>query len=208
MRHRSRGFSVLAASLLLVATLPATGSAQPPDTALNVNLLKNGTFNTKPTDETGPVPRWTNLAGNPTIEKFGTRSWPTKAYGKKYNGGARYITCYGGKGTHTITQTVDVIGRSSNQYQAKFSISYGGVKGHRITVQTEALNAGGTTIKEKTTAKALVITNSYKKSVAAINLQPNTAQVRVTVTLRAKGNGANAACKVMADTAQLVILAR
>lgn len=209
MRHRSRSISACLAGLLLVASIPGVASAgEPSATPLDVNLLKNGTFNAKPTEETGPVPRWTLTSGALTVEKFGTRPWPYKAYGKKYNGGARYLTCYDGKGGGTITQTVDVSGRASNQYQAKLSISHGGVKGHRIIVQTEALNEGGVTIKEKTTAKALEVTNHYKLAVAAINLQPGTVQVRVTITLKPKGNGANAACKIMGDTAQLVIIKR
>src|SRR6186997_1116041 len=94
--HRRRpvlALATLALSLLMAA--PVAGAATPnyPDPD---SLLVNGTFNATPT-ATDPIPGW-STTGTIRVERFGTRSFPYPAYGRKYRGGARYLSCWGGSG--------------------------------------------------------------------------------------------------------------
>jgi hypothetical protein len=76
------------------------------------------------------------------------------------------------------------------------------VKNYRLEVRTEGLDAGGATIREKVTPKKLVNTNHYKLAVATITLR-DVKQLRVTVKLMPKTGASK--CKVMVDTAKLIV---
>jgi uncharacterized protein (DUF1684 family) len=192
-RRPAIALTTLILSLLMAA--PA-GAAEPnyPDPD---SLLVNGTFNSA-TQLRG----WTST-GTIRTERFGTRSFPSVAYGRKYRGGARYLSCWGGSGG-TVTQEVPIPrNRVGREWRAKFQVSQGGVRGHRVFVRAQAFDGNGTVLKEEHQTKVLDITNHYKKSFAGVGLWPGTVKVRVTLRLMPKKGSAS--CKVVADTANLTI---
>lgn len=197
--HRRRPALALAAlALSLLVAAPASAENNYPDRA---SLLVNGTFNAAPTDAT-PIRGWA-AKGTIKVEPFGTRSFPNPAYGRKYRGGARYLSCWGGSGG-SVTQEVDIpSGRDSRFWRAKFQVSQGGVRGSRVYVRAEALDAAGKVLNEWHQTKVLDVTNHYKKSFAGINLRPGTVRIRVTLRLMPKAGSTS--CKVVADTANLTI---
>src|SRR5262245_31401026 len=146
MRHHPRAVGVLPIVLLLAVNAPATitaatdQSATAARTPLNTNLLANGGFSRAPTDSS-PIPGW-SVTGRMHTEAFGTRSWPDPAYGRKYNGGARYLACGGTGGV--VRQTVDLVGLRNLSYRPKsrLSISFGGLRGHRIRISLRATGSG------------------------------------------------------------------
>jgi hypothetical protein len=181
-----------------MVAVPASAADNYPDPD---SLLVNGTFNSTPTDA-APIRGWTT-SGTIKVERFGTRPFPSPAYGRKYRGGARYLSCWGGSGG-TVRQVVDLPpGRDSNSWRAKFQVSQGGVLGHRVYVRIEALDDNGAVLNEAHQTKALDVTNHYKKSFAGINLRPGAVRLRVTLRLRPKEGATR--CKVVADTANLTI---
>ena len=189
--------AALALSLLVGAPAGAENNYPDPD-----SILVNGTFNATPTQAV-PIRGWTTN-GTIRTERFGTRSFPYVAYGRKYRGGARYLSCHGGSGG-SVTQVVGIPpNRDSRFWRAKFVVSQGGILGHRVTVKVEALSAGGTVLEEAHQTKALDVTNHYKKSFTSIPLRPGTVRVRVTLRLRPKVGATR--CKVVADTANLTIV--
>lgn len=198
MDRRRTALALVTLGLSLIVAAPAGAANNYPDPD---SLLGNGTFNSRPTDEV-PIRAWT-AKGTIAAETFGTRSFPNKAYGRKYRGGARYLSCWGGSGG-TVTQVVGVPnGRDSRFWRAKFQVSQGGIQGHRVYVKIEALDAGGTVLNEWHQTKALDVTNHYKKSFAGINLRPGATHIRVTLRLMPKVGSTR--CKVVADTANLTI---
>lgn len=196
-RRTALAFAAFALSLIVAAPAGAANNYPDPE-----SLLVNGTFNSRPTEEV-PLRAWT-ATGTIAAETFGTRSFPSKAYGRKYRGGARYLSCWGGSGG-TVTQVVDVpANRDSRFWRAKFQVSQGGIRGHRVYVKIEALDAEGKVLNEWHQTKALDVTNHYKKSFAGINLRPGATHIRVTLRLMPKAGSTR--CKVVADTANLTIV--
>ncbi|MEZ4595622.1 MAG: hypothetical protein R3C32_01625 [Chloroflexota bacterium] len=125
----------------VLAVAPATGAqavvedAQAP---LDTNLLRNAGFNSAPRDGS-PVPGW-KVTGDVHLETFGTRAFPYPAYGRKYHGGRRYLSCYGGRGG-SVSQTIDLGGRvDQTEYwvAVRLATSLGGVRGHRVRVSNQA----------------------------------------------------------------------
>jgi hypothetical protein len=195
-RRPALAAATFALSLFVAVPTAAADNYPNPD-----SLLVTGTFNSTPT-AAAPVRGWTT-SGTIRVETFGTRSFPNQAYSRKYRGGARYLSCWGGSGG-TVRQVVDVPpGRDSRFWRAKFQVSQGGVLGHRVYVRIEALNANGTVLNEEHQTKALDVTNHYKKSFAGINLRPGAVHIRVTLRLSPKAGETR--CKVVADTANLTI---
>jgi hypothetical protein len=205
MIHRPKASATLLLAMLLSAAMPAAamqaaspdsrGAVITADTALDTNLLKNAGFNTKPT-ESSAIPHWT-VDGDAHVEKFGTKSFPSKAYGAKYNGGARYLAC--GPGAGVVRQTVDVSGLKKGQ-RARVQADFGGTTGHRINI---SVRATGSENKVAEKAKALDITNHYKVIVANVGLPAGTTQLEVTIQLRPKVGVST--CKIMADSVKLVV---
>ncbi len=192
-RRPALAFATFVLSLLVAAPAAAANNYPDPD-----SLLVNGTFNS-----VTPLRGWEST-GTLRTETFGTRSFPNPAYGRKYRGGARYLSCWGGSGG-TITQEVAIPkSRVGREWRAKFQVSQGGVRGHRVFVRAEAFDGNGNVLKEEHQTKVLDITNHYKKSFAGVGLWPGTVKVRVTLRLMPKEGSAS--CKVVADTANLTIV--
>jgi len=207
--HRPRATATLVVALLLAAAAPAVAIAPATATAsattaagvtpLDTNLLWNASFNRTPT--TGqPVPGWT-VEGDMHVETFGTRSWPYPAYGRKYNGGARYLAC--GKGSGLVRQTVDIKGLSDRSYKlrAKLWVQFGGVIGHKIRVSVRATGGGPEAYGEK--AKTMDITYHYKVAVAAITLPTWTEHLEVEIKLMRKAGASK--CWMVVDPAKLTL---
>lgn len=197
-RRPALGLASLALAVIVAAPAAAENNYPDPD-----SLLVNGTFNLAPT-KGDPIKGWRLTSGKLRVERFGTRSFPNKAYGKKYQGGERYLSCWGGSGG-TITQEVPIpSNRVGRQWRAKFQVSQGGIRGHRVYVRSQAFDANGNVLKEEHQTKVLDITNHYKKSFAGVGLWPGTVKVRVTLRLMPKKGSTS--CKVVADTANLTIV--
>jgi hypothetical protein len=200
MDRRRPALSIASMALAVIVAAPVAAANNYPDPD---SLLENGTFNTAPA-KGDPVPHWKLTSGKLRVERFGTRSFPNVAYGKKYRGGARYLSCWGGSGG-TITQRVSIPkNRVGREWRAKFQVSQGGIRGHRVFVRAEALDGNGKVVKEEHQTKVLDITNHYKKSFAGVGLWPGTETVRVTLRLMPKKGSTS--CKVIADTANLTIV--
>jgi hypothetical protein len=189
---------------MLIATLPSAGieaadgtTAAPP---LNQNLLVNHGFNASPRAG-DPIPGWT-AKDDVHTETFGTRSFPYKAYGAKYHGGARYLSCYGGRGG-SVSQTIDLHGLGDRSYRVRVRLatSLGGVTGHRVKVSIVARGPNARTIER---IRTLDVTNHYKKAVTGFTIPRETTQLVATIRLMPKRG--STACKVMADTSELVAL--
>lgn len=202
---RHRGLVALLATTVL-AVAPATGAAAESVTAqapLDKNLLVNAGFNSapKPGD---PVPGW-KVTGDVHLETFGTRPFPYPAYGRKYKGGKRYLSCYGGKGG-SVSQTFDLGGRADHSYwvAVRLATSLGGVKGHRVRVSLQA--TGGREDRYRSKTRVLEITNHYKKAVVGYNAPRNTKTI--TATIRLMPRKGSSRCKVMVDTAEFVLFKR
>ena len=202
---RHRGLAALLATAI-VAVAPATGAAADGVTAeapMNTNLLANSGFNSAPKPGS-PVPGWT-VTGDVHTETFGTRAFPYPAYGRKYNGGKRYLSCYGGRGG-SVSQTIDLGGRADHAYwvAVRLATSLGGVRGHRVRVSIQA--TGGREDRFISKTRVLEITNHYKKAVVGYNAPRRTKQLKATIRLLPKKGSSR--CKVMIDTAELVLFKR
>ena len=208
MRHRP---TVVVAMLLSVIALagasPVTAidgadlhTAAAGQTPLDRNLLENAGFNMTPT-ATSPVPRWA-ASGDAHVERFGTRPFPYPAYGRKYHGGARYLSCYGGR-MGRVSQSIPIVGRSHRAYKlrARISVSLGGVTGHRVRVSLRAIGSGPGASAAKT--RTLEITNHYKRATTAVTLPTWTQRLVATIELLPKAGSTR--CKVMADTANVFL---
>lgn len=205
MLHRHRGLTALLATIALAVT-PVTGAQAADGVAeapLDTNLLANAGFNAKPT-EASPVPGWTKT-GSLQVETFGTRAFPYPAYSRKYNGGKRYLSCFGGRGG-SVSQTFDLGGRADHPYwvAVRLATSLGGLKGSRVKVSIQA--SGGKEDRYIEKVRTLEITNSYKKAVVGYNAPRGTKQLTATIRLMPKKGSTR--CKVMIDTAELVLFKR
>ncbi len=205
MPPRRRGLTALLAAVTLVASLPSAGvgAVAAPEARLDTNLLRNAGFNSAPR-ETSPIPGWT-VTGDVHTETFGTRSFPYPAYGRKYHGGSRYLSCYGGRGG-SVSQTIDLNGRADHDYwvAVRLATSVGGVKGHRVRVSIQA--TGGREDRYISKTRVLDVTNHYKKAVVGYNAPRGTKQLTATIRLMPKEG--SSACKVMIDTSELVLFKR
>lgn len=204
MLHRQTRLAALLAAVTLAAALPAGGvqaaGVVAADAPLDTNLLRNAGFNSTPS-VSSPVPGW-KVTGDVHVETFGTRAFPYVAYGRKYHGGPRYLSCYGGRGG-SVSQTIDLGGRANHAYWVKVRLatSLGGVKGHRVRVSIQATGGKDDRYIEK--VRTLEITNHYKKAVVGYNVPRETE--RLTATIRLMPKRGSSACKVMIDTSELVI---
>lgn len=199
---RHRGLAALLATAVL-AVAPATGAATVGATAeapLDTNLLANSGFDSAPKPGS-PVPGW-GVTGDVHTETFGTRSFPYPAYGRKYKGGKRYLSCYGGRGG-SVSQTFDLGGRADHTYwvRVRLATSLGGVRGHRVKVSLQA--TGGREDRYIQKVRTLEITNHYKKAVVGYNVPRRTEQLKATIRLMPRKGSTR--CKVMIDTAELVL---
>jgi hypothetical protein len=206
---RHRGLAALLATAVL-AVAPATGAAADgtadsatAEAPMDTNLLVNSGFNSAPRPGS-PVPGWT-VTGDVHTETFGTRAFPYPAYGRKYNGGKRYLSCYGGKGG-SVSQTFDLGGRADHAYwvAVRLATSLGGVRGHRVRVSLQA--TGGREDRSISKTRVLEITNHYKKAVVGYNAPRGTKQLKATIRLMPKKGSTS--CKVMIDTSELVLFRR
>ena len=193
--------AIALATLILSLLMAAPAGAAEPNYPDPDSLLVNGTFNSTPT-ATVPIKGWTPR-GTIRTERFGTRSFPSVAYGRKYRGGARYLSCWGGSGGSVVQSVGIPAGRDTRFWRAKFQVSQGGVLGHRVYVRIEALDGNDNVLNVESQTKVLEVTNHYKKSFAGINLRPDTVRIRVTLRLMPKRGATR--CKVVADTANLTI---
>ncbi|MCY7419793.1 MAG: hypothetical protein LH650_15125 [Chloroflexi bacterium] len=197
MIHRPRAITALLVALSLLAAMPAAAIQAADPTPLDTNILVNSGFETAGTD--GAIPGWT-VEGDVHVETFGTRAWPYPAYGRKWGGGKRYLTC--GKQSGLVRQTVDFV-RGDRPYtiRARLQTDFGGVIGHKIRVWIRATGSGPDKSAEKT--KALDITNHYKVVVAGIGLPAGTEHIEVLVELMPRPGASK--CKMVADTVKLVL---
>jgi hypothetical protein len=202
--HRHRGLSALVAAALLIATIPTAAveaaDGVTADAPLDTNLLTNRGFDSAPRSG-DPVPGW-RVTGDVHTETFGTRAFPYPAYGRKYHGGKRYLSCYGGRGG-SVSQTVELGGRADHAYRVRVRLatSLGGVRGYRVKVSIQA--RGGSETRDISKVRTLEITNHYKKAVTGYTMPRGTK--RLTATIRLMPKRGSSACKVMIDTSELVI---
>jgi hypothetical protein len=198
--HRPRSaltLATIALSWLMAAPAAAENNYPDPD-----SLLVNGSFNSTPTGA-NPIKGWTTK-GTIRTERFGTRSFPNVAYSRKYQGGARYLSCHGGS-WGSVTQVIDLPpNRDERTWRARFVVSQAGPLGSRVYVKLEALTANGSVLEEAHQTKTLDVTNHYKKSFTSIPMRPGTTRVRATLRLSPRKGSTR--CRVVADTANLTII--
>lgn len=197
MLHRPKAAATLLVALMLSAATPAAAIQAADPTPLDTNLLRNSGFETTATD--GSIPGWT-VDGDVHVERFGTRSWPYPAYGKKWKGGKRYLAC--SKRSGFVRQTVDFErGDRSYPLKARLQADFGGTVGHRIRVSVKATGSDPDKYAEK--LKVLDISYHYKQAVAGVSLPAGTEHIQVTVELLPKVGASK--CKMVADTIKLVV---
>lgn len=206
MTSRRLGTAACVAFSLLVGAVPVANAEDVSATVpLNRNLLSNGTYNRTPRAG-DPIPGW-HVAGEVHTERFGTRAFPYPAYGRKYKGGARYLSCYGGRGG-SVWQDIALTGREHRSYKlrARIYTSVGGVKGHRVRVSLRAIDDDAARAAAvpyvpppfASKTRVLEITNHYKKATTALTIAKGTDRIRVRIELLPKAG--SRACKVMTDT--------
>ena len=208
MYHRSRVTAALVAAVLLLATAPATSlaaDATQPDatvattTPLDTNLLRNSGFESVRAD--GSLRGWTTV-GDVHAETFGTRAWPYPAYGKKYHGGDRYLTC--GKGSGFVRQTIELVGRADRNphVKARLQTNFGGTTGHRIRISLRVTGSSPDATASK--YKVMDVTNHYKMSVTSVPLPLGAQRVEATLELLPKPGASS--CRMVADTVLLTLM--
>ena len=202
---RPRVAAALLVALTLAAAAPAAiqaaevaapGTTPAAALPIDTNLLVNGGFEQVATDAS--IPGWT-VDGDVHVETFGTRPWPYPAYGKKYNGGKRYLIC--GNNGGTVRQTIDVSGNRTAKLKAHLQADFGGKFGHSIRVAMK-ISGGGRQIANQD-LKALTITDHYKRAVTTVGLYPWAQRIDVTIEL--VGNADQTKCRVVADTIKLLL---
>jgi hypothetical protein len=183
--------AINAANRAPLETKPAT------TTPLNQNLLQNPGFEQVGTGAS--IPGWTPT-GDVHVETFGTRTWPTPAYAKKWNGGLRYLAC--GKVAGMVSQTVSFAGLStpSNPLLVRLAANFGGTIGHSIRV---AIRITGATTQQayKEKVKVVDITNSYRTDVTTLTVPVWATHIQANVQLMPKPGASK--CRVVADTVDL-----
>jgi hypothetical protein len=152
------------------------------------------------------------VTGDVHTETFGTRAFPYPAYGRKYHGGARYLSCYGGRGG-SVRQSIALVGRSERSYKlrARIATSLGGVTGHRVQVSLQAVDddaatsdaAAYTPPSFASKTRVLEITNHYKRATTALTIPVGSDRIVATIRLLPKAGATR--CKVMADTSEVFI---
>ena len=143
MTSRRLGTATLLVLSLLVSAVPAVAADGTAATVpLNRNLLMNGTYNRTPQGG-DPIPGW-HETGDVHTERFGSRAFPYPAYGRKYNGGARRLTCRATAvvGGLLVWQDIRLEGREDRSYKlrVRISSSVGRWKGHRVQVSLRAID--------------------------------------------------------------------
>ena len=208
MIHRPRPLATLLVALLLSAAAPAA-AIQAADvttldtsalTPLNTNLVHNAGFESVRTD--GSLKSWT-VEGSVYPETFGTKAWPYPAYGAKYHGGKRYLTC--GRGSGSVRQTIPFNNhgvRGQYHLRARLQANFGGVTGHQIKVSIRATGSGPDGYREN--LRVLDVTNHYKEAFTAITIPDGTDQLEVTVELMPKAGAST--CHMVADSVQLDVI--
>ncbi len=202
--HRPKAVAALLAAMLLTTAAPAVSLAAGPTgadtvaaaTLLDTNLLRNRSFETVRTD--GSIAGWT-IKGSAHAERFGDRAWPYPAYGKKYNGGKRYLAC--GSGSGLVSQTVALSGLNGHS-KARLQVDFGGVTNHRIRISLRASGSGGTD-KHVEHLKVMDVTNHYKVIVTSLPLPAWVDHVQATIELLPKAGSTT--CKMVADSAKLIL---
>jgi hypothetical protein len=169
------------------------------NTALGRNLLRNASF--EQTDEKVAIPAW-KVVGAMHLERFGSRTWPSVAYSKKYDGGDDYLACSAGPGL--IRQTVDFTGWRPRDYRLKahFAANFGGTIENRIRAAILITGRAGH-VSHRERIRTLDITNSYKKITVTL-LTPEWAD-HITVTLQLMPKPGVAKCDVVTDTLSLTV---
>jgi hypothetical protein len=197
--HRPRATATLLVALLLAAAMPAAAGQAADATPLDKNLLRNAGFETVPTDSS-PVPRWT-VEGDVRVERFGDRSWPYPAYGKKWGGGKRYLAC--GRRSGLVRQRVAVTGWNDRTFKlrARAMVDYGGTVGHRLRLSVRAIGSGPDAYAEQ--RKVMDITHHYKRAMESVTLPLGTKYVEVEVELIRKSGASS--CKMVADTVKMFL---
>lgn len=168
-------------------------------TPLNKNLLQNPGF--EQVGAGGSIPGWT-VAGAVHVETFGTKAWPSPAYGKKWSGGTRYLAC--GRSSGLVNQTVDFSGVSSwsDPLLARLTANYGGTIGHKIRVEILITDDSGQQFSREKT-KVLTITHHYLKAVTTIGVPSWAKHIQATVELMPMDGAAK--CKMVADSINLFV---
>lgn len=209
MSHSPRALTALLIAVLLSAAVPAAIDAagraphathvadSPP---LNTNLLKNPGF--EQVGSGGTIPGWTPT-GAVHVETFGTRTWPSKAYAKKYNGGKRYLAC--GTTAGSVSQTVDISSWNPPGYPvtARLKTNFGGTLGHSLRVSIKITGDHGEPPVTKDKLRVLDISNHYKNAVATVGVPVWATHIQATLELMPKAGAAK--CIVVADTVQLFV---
>jgi hypothetical protein len=204
MLSRMRQVIAWLVAVMLVTIAPSAavgaGDAVTATVPLDVNLLRDPGFDWTPS-ATSPVPGWA-VTGDVHTETFGTRAFPYPAYGRKYHGGRRYLSCYGGHGG-SVRQTIELTGRVQRSYKlrARIATSLGGVTGHRVRVSIRTVGVDPQAVASKT--RVLEITNHYKRATTALTLPVGTTALVATIQLLPKVGAAR--CKVMADSAEVFL---
>lgn len=199
MIHRPRALTTMLVALVLSAAMPAAAiQAGDPTTPLNTNLLRNGRFGT--VNENEAIPGW-KVEGDVHVERFGTDPWPNEAYGKKWGGGSRYLTC--GTRSGMVSQKVAITHPNDRpRKKAQVEVDFGGTTGHKIRASVRA--TGGEVDAYVTKTKTLEVTNHYKVIVAAVaDIPAGTTHLEVEIELIRKSGASK--CKMVADTVSLVI---
>ncbi len=208
MTHRPRPLATLLVALLLSVAAPAAAiqaadiqtTDATPLTPLNTNLVHNAGFESIRTD--GSLKSWT-VEGDVHTETFGTKAWPYPAYGAKYHGGRRYLTC--GKGSGLVRQTIPFNNhgvRGEYHLRARLQADFGGVRGHQIRVSIHATGTGADGYREN--LRVLDVTNHYKEAFTAITIPDGTNQLEVTVELLPKAGASS--CRMVADSVKLDVI--
>ena len=210
MRHRRLGTAALLTLTLLAGAVPVAADGTAATVPLNQNLVVNGTYDRTPRSG-DPIPGW-HVTGDVHTERFGTRAFPYPAYGRKYGGGARYLSCFGGRGG-SVWQDIRLEGRADRSYKLRVRItsSVGGVKGHRVQVSLRAIDDDAATVdgvaytppSYASRMRVLEITNHYKRATTALTIPNGTDRIRATVRLLPKAGAT--ACKVMTDTTRVFL---
>jgi hypothetical protein len=168
-------------------------------TPLDRNLLKNAGFDVKPTGTT--IPSWKSK-GSAHTERFGSRSWPSVAYGHKWDGGSRYLAC--GNGAATVQQSVAITGWSSRSFNLKAHLEadYGGAIGTKIRLTIHITGAQKQVVTQQD-SETTSITDSYRKDVVTLLVPTWATHIRATVQLLPKAGAKH--CDVVADSVGLTI---
>ena len=166
-------------------------------TPLNQSLLQNAGFE----DVSGAsIAGWT-VAGHVHVETFGTKAWPTQAYGTKWSGGTRYLACE--KASGLVSQTVSFDwGTRSYPLKGRLLADFGGVIGAKIRV---AIRYTGDSNEDlfREAVRVLDITHHYLRAAVTLKVPLWATHIQATVELMPMDGAAK--CKIVADTFNLQV---